>query len=400
MATRSGAGKPLILIVDDHPDNIAILRDRLQARGYATREATNGAEALAALTVSPLPDLILLDVMLPKMNGFEVARRIKADRELPFIPIIIQTALDTTEDKVVGLDSGADDYITKPINLAELEARVRSLLRIKSLQEEVERKKEELSTVNEQLVRIARTDGLTGIDNRRRLEERLTEAIEHAWRLNEPFACLMCDLDLFKSVNDTHGHQAGDAVLRQFAQLLREQAREIDRVGRYGGEEFMFILPGASANAAVVFAERVRKAVEGHTFSFAGEVIRRTMSCGVAGWPHPRIVDVGGLVRAADDALYAAKAAGRNRVVRWDDGMNGGGPSGGLRGTKEQAARHARDGGSGGAADDTPDQHRADDGDHRVNTSGGAGTERNGDGGSAGGRGHTPNQDRGAPPRA
>ncbi len=318
-----------ILIVDDHADNVVILRDRLRSRGYTTLEAHDGEEALRAVGMlddplppgTPLPDLILLDVMLPRLDGFEVARRVKANPELPFIPIIIQTALDTTEDMVVGLDAGADDYITKPINFAELEARMRSLLRIKSLQEQVERQKADLSAINDQLVRIARTDGLTGIDNRRRLEERLDEAFEHSRRFDEPFACVMCDLDRFKSVNDTYGHQAGDAILRQLAQLLREQAREIDRVGRYGGEEFMLVLPGASTDAAVAFAERVRKAVEGRTFSFAGTVIRRTISCGVAAWPHPAIADVAALVRAADAALYTAKARGRNRVVRFETGV-------------------------------------------------------------------------------
>jgi two-component system cell cycle response regulator len=320
-----------ILIVDDHADNVVILRDRLRSRGYMTLEAHDGEEALRAVgmfggplpTGTALPDLILLDVMLPRLDGFEVARRIKANLELPFIPIIIQTALDTTEDMVVGLDAGADDYITKPINFAELEARMRSLLRIKSLQEQVERQKADLSAINDQLVRIARTDGLTGIDNRRRLEERLDEAFEYSRRFDEPFACVMCDLDRFKSVNDTYGHQAGDAILRQLAQLLREQVREIDRVGRYGGEEFMLVLPGATADAAVAFAERVRKAVEGRTFSFAGTVIRRTISCGVAAWPHPAIADVAALVRASDDALYTAKARGRNRVVRFETGVGG-----------------------------------------------------------------------------
>jgi diguanylate cyclase (GGDEF)-like protein len=127
----------------------------------------------------------------------------------------------------------------------------------------------------------------------------------------------MCDVDKFKEVNDTYGHPAGDAVLRQVAQLLRSEAREVDRVGRYGGEEFMLVLPGANGAAATAAAERVRKAVEGHTFSFAGAVIRRTMSCGVASWPHPGIADVAALVCAADEALYAAKAQGRNRVTRW-----------------------------------------------------------------------------------
>jgi two-component system cell cycle response regulator len=394
-----------ILIVDDHPDNVVILRDRLVARGYVTTEAHDGEAALRAVGAfdeplpdgAALPDLILLDVMLPRVDGFEVARRIKSNRSLPFIPIIIQTALDTTEDMVVGLDSGADDYITKPINFAELEARIRSLLRIKSLQEEVERQKAELSTVNDQLVRIARTDGLTGIDNRRRLEERLEEAFEHSRRLDEPFACVMCDLDKFKSVNDTYGHQAGDAVLRQLAQLLRDQAREIDRVGRYGGEEFMLVLPGADVDAALAFAERVRKAVEGRTFSFAGAVIRRTMSCGVAAWPHPRIPDVPTLVRAADDALYAAKAQGRNRVVQWD-----------ARATPARAAPAAGAApdasGSGMVADDTSYDLRADDGDGEQRTSVSStsvsstshATERPAGGGPRGGSVHSPNKDRGA----
>jgi diguanylate cyclase (GGDEF)-like protein len=294
-----------ILIVDDHPDNVDLLQDRLEARGYSTLTAQDGEEALAVVEAGqPMPDLILLDIMLPRLTGLEVARLIKGNKELPFIPIIMQTALDSTEDKVEGLDAGADDYITKPINFAELEARVRSLLRIKSLQDQVER--------------LSKTDALTEIDNRRHLEQRLEETFEHSARMQEPFACVMCDLDKFKSVNDTHGHQAGDAVLRQLAALLKTAAREIDRVGRYGGEEFMLILPGATAEAAVTFAERVRKSVEEHTFAFDGGSVQRTISCGVAGWPHPRITNVDALVRAADDALYVAKERGRNCVIRFD----------------------------------------------------------------------------------
>ena len=320
------AGRVHILIVDDHPDNVDLLRDRLEARGYGTIVARDGEEALHAVGAlgQPLapgatfPDLILLDVMLPKVNGIEVARRIKANKSLPFTPIIMQTALDSTENKVEGLDAGADDYITKPINFAELEARVRSLLRIKSLQEEVERQKQELSAMNDRLLQIAQTDALTEIDNRRHIEQRLEEIFENAARLNEPFSMVMCDLDKFKHVNDTFGHQAGDVVLRQLAQILKTEAREIDRVGRYGGEEFVLLLPGTGAEAAVIFAERVRKAVEQRTFAFDGGSVHRTISCGVAGWPHPRIRDVDALICAADDALYVAKETGRNRVVRFD----------------------------------------------------------------------------------
>ena len=171
--------------------------------------------------------------------------------------------------------------------------------------------------MNDRLRHISQTDALTELDNRRYIEERLVEMFGHASRFGEPLACMMCDLDKFKPVNDTHGHQAGDAVLRQFAHLLRREAREIDRAGRYGGEEFIILLPGTSAEAATVFAERVRAATEATVFAFDGGTLRMTMSCGVAAWPHPSIESTDALVKAADDALYVAKETGRNRVVQF-----------------------------------------------------------------------------------
>jgi two-component system, cell cycle response regulator len=306
-----------ILVVDDHEDNVELLRMRLESWGFFVDIARDGAEALAAVERRP-PDLMLLDVMMPEIDGYEVARRVKTNPSLPFIPIIMQTALDATENKVEGLESGADDYITKPIDFAELRARMQSMLRIKRLQEALEERERELLEANERLRYMSQTDALTGLDNRRHLEERLDEMFEHAKRLHEPFSCVMCDLDRFKAVNDEHGHQAGDNVLKQFALILGQEAREIDRVGRYGGEEFMLLLPGTVLDAGVHFAERVRKAVEEHTFTFEGGSIKVTASFGVSAWPHPRIDHCEGLVRAADDALYVAKEAGRNRVVRFD----------------------------------------------------------------------------------
>jgi two-component system cell cycle response regulator len=306
-----------ILVVDDHEDNIEVLKVRLESWGYATASCSNGADALAYVEQSP-PDLILLDVMMPEISGIEVARRIKGNSKLPFIPIIMQTALDSTEDKVEGLEAGADDYITKPIDFAELKARLRSMLRIKRLQEALEEREKELLEVNERLRFMSQTDGLTGLDNRRHLNERIDEMFQHAQRLNEPFSLVMCDLDKFKSVNDTYGHQAGDEVLKQLARILKDEAREIDRVGRYGGEEFMLLLPGTVLDAAVTFAERVRKRIEAHTFTFDGGSLKRTASFGVSGWPHPTIGDSDALVRTADDALYVAKETGRNRVIRYD----------------------------------------------------------------------------------
>ncbi|HEY9515123.1 MAG TPA: diguanylate cyclase [Gemmatimonadaceae bacterium] len=308
---------PQLLIVDDHPDNVEVLKARLEALGYRTVCACDGGEALAQVAQSP-PDLILLDVMMPLIDGYEVARRIKADRSLPFIPIIMQTALDSTGSKVEGLGAGADDYITKPINFEELEARIRAMLRIKALQDEVKKSERDLAIANQRLQQMAVTDVLTGLFNRRHLDERLREMFDHSFRLHEPLAVVMFDLDDFKSVNDSFGHLAGDMVLQQLATLLRQVVREIDRVGRYGGEEFMAILPGTVLDAAVTFAERARQEVETQLFTYDGGTLHRTLSCGVAGWPHPRIQHRDELVKAADDALYVAKELGRNRVIRFD----------------------------------------------------------------------------------
>lgn len=320
MATEKvdgGTQKKKILVVDDHEDNVEVLRARLEARGYDVKGAMSGQEALDTIAAW-CPDMVLLDVMMPDMDGLEVVRRLKADRSLPFIPVIMQTALDSTERMVAGLEAGADDYVTKPIIFAELEARVRSLLRIKKLQQDLAEREKELSQMNDRLLQISLTDGLTGVDNRRALEQRLHEMFEHSLRLHEPVACVMCDIDHFKKVNDTYGHAAGDEVLKQFAEILRDEAREIDRVGRYGGEEFLLLLPGTVLEAAVTFAERVRHRVDAHTFSFEGGTLNRTVSFGVASWPHPRITGREEMLKAADDALYVAKEMGRNRVVRFD----------------------------------------------------------------------------------
>jgi GGDEF domain-containing protein len=230
-------------------DNIEIIATRLRfgAMRY-WRRAT--AQALA-LVNEHAPDLILLDVMLPDIDGYEISRRIKGSEELPFIPIILVTARDSTQDKVAGLDAGADDYLTKPINFPELEARVRSMLRIKRLQDELEEK-------NRELERLSISDGLTGLFNHRHIHGLLAEEFERVARTEDCMSVAMFDLDHFKAVNDTYGHQAGDRVLVELADILRETARDIDRLGRYGGEEFMALLPEtciedapSSSNASV-----------------------------------------------------------------------------------------------------------------------------------------------------
>jgi two-component system, cell cycle response regulator len=304
-----------ILVVDDHPDNVEIINARLSSRGFTVETATNGQEALDQVLANP-PHLILLDVMMPLMDGYEVARRIKQDEALPFIPIILVTARDSTADKVEGLDAGADDYLTKPINFPELEARVRSMLRIKRLQDELDQKNRELEVANKRLRRLSITDGLTELFNHRHMHELLHEEFERTKRSSEPLAVLMLDLDRFKSVNDTYGHPTGDVILYETARILRESAREIDMVGRYGGEEFIVILPGTDEEAAAQFAERVRASVAEHLFRDEANEVRMTVSGGVASYPGEGVGHPDMLIKRADQALYNSKTTGRDRITR------------------------------------------------------------------------------------
>lgn len=300
-----------VLVVDDSTDNLEILATRLRFRGYDVSTATRGEEALKLVEAHP-PDLILLDVMMPGIDGFEVARRIKRDPSLPFIPIILVTARDSTQDKVAGLDAGADDYLTKPINFPELEARVRSMLRIKELQDELGEK-------NRELEKLSISDGLTGLFNHRHIQDVVHDEFERAKRTGESLSVVMFDFDRFKDVNDTYGHQVGDRVLQEMAEILRKTAREIDKLGRYGGEEFIAVLPDTDLDDAVTFAERVRERVERYPFAVGrAEPLHLTVSAGAATYPNHGVYNPRTLIHQADQALYAAKAAGRNRVARYN----------------------------------------------------------------------------------
>ncbi len=316
MTTTDGGAEPArILVVDDVPDNVEILEARLSSRGYDVQTATNGEEALQQVKDGQ-PHLILLDVMMPGMDGREVARRIKDDETLPFIPIILVTALSEADDVVQGLESGADDYISKPYNFRELEARVRAMLRIKFLQDELDQKNRELELANKRLKKLSITDGLTELFNHRHVHQLLHDEFERSARTGESIAVVMMDLDRFKAVNDTYGHPTGDVILYETAQIIKETAREIDMVGRYGGEEFIAILPGTEEEAAAHFAERVRHAVESYEFRDGATLVRMTVSCGVASFPGEGVDEPEALLKAADAALYQAKHGGRNQVVR------------------------------------------------------------------------------------
>ncbi|HEU0302183.1 MAG TPA: diguanylate cyclase [Longimicrobium sp.] len=308
-------GPTRILVVDDIPDNVEILEARLASRGYEVVTAASGPQALQLVKDQP-PHLILLDVMMPEMDGHQVARHIKDDDGLPFIPIILVTALNEAEDVVQGLESGADDYIAKPYNFRELEARVRAMLRIKFLQDELDQKNRELELANRRLKKLSITDGLTELFNHRHVHELLHDEFERSARTGESIAVVMMDLDRFKAVNDTYGHPTGDVILYETAQIIKDTAREIDSVGRYGGEEFIAILPETDEEPAANFAERVRTAVEEHVFRDGATEVRMTVSCGVASVTAAGVDSPEALLKAADEALYQAKHGGRNQVVR------------------------------------------------------------------------------------
>ncbi|RPI01030.1 MAG: PleD family two-component system response regulator [Calditrichaeota bacterium] len=306
---------PKILVVDDIPVNIQLLQAFLATQNYKTFIARNGEEALQQVeTVEP--DLILLDVMMPKMNGFETCRQLKKSEKAKYTPIIMVTALNEIESKIRGIEAGADDFISKPFNKLELLARVRSLLRVKMLHDQLQEKISQLERAKERLRELALTDGLTGLYNYRHFKDVLSMEVRRAERHRISFSLIMFDIDYFKQYNDTHGHLAGDKVLQGIASLVSNNIRKIDVAARYGGEEFAVILPNTPAANARIVAEKLRKLVEQFPFEFQETQPnnRITISVGVSSYP------TGGrtfetLVACADKRLYLAKARGKNIVV-------------------------------------------------------------------------------------
>jgi len=315
MNNGKSQNKAKILVVDDIPVNVELQKAYLTSAGYEVVVALDGEEALEKV-LSERPDLILLDVMMPKLNGFEVCRILKNHRETQFIPIIMVTALKEVEDKVRGIEAGADDFISKPFNKMELMARVKSLLRIKFLHDELQKRMAELEEARDQLRQLAITDGLTGLYNYRYFKEQWNQEIIRAQRHSLSLSLIMIDIDHFKLYNDTHGHLAGDEVLRAIGHLIRSNIRKIDIPARYGGEEFAVILPETAKAPATFVAEKLRKLVEEcpipHEEKQPGGKL--TISLGVSTFPDDgqspeQLIDV------ADQRLYKAKQNGRNRVV-------------------------------------------------------------------------------------
>jgi diguanylate cyclase (GGDEF)-like protein len=321
-----------VLIVDDDPAHVQHVRQGLAPHGYRFREARDGAQALSAIR-EHRPDLILMDVEMPGLGGVEVCRIIKAnsgDGGFGFIPVILMTARQAA-GKVEGLELGADDYLVKPFDMLELGARVKSMLRLKALQDALVEKNRELDKANKELARkreellaLSRTDALTGLSNRRYFEERIQEEFARARRYRAPLSLVMLDIDYFKRINDTYGHPFGDEVLRAVAQVTRARLREVDMLARYGGEELIALLPETSPADALRACERVREAIEGLQLEYQAQdgtkkEVRCTASLGLASIPSPTLQTPEELMRAADECLYAAKGAGRNRVRQHEE---------------------------------------------------------------------------------
>ncbi len=304
-----------ILLVDDIAINLELQKAYLKGAGYEVIMAMDGEEALKKV-YTEMPDLILLDIMMPKKNGYEVCRILKNDPATRFIPIIMVTALKDIEDKIRGIEAGADDFISKPFNKTELMVRVRSLLRLKFLHDELENKVEQLDKARKRLQQLAVTDGLTGLYNYRYFRSQLEHELARAKRHQLKLSLIMLDIDFFKNYNDTNGHPAGDEVLAKIATAVKENVRQIDVPCRYGGEEFILILPDTDKSAAVVVAEKIRKLIE--TMPFANEKAQPggclTVSVGVASYPEDGTIS-DQLIEKVDQHLYAAKQSGRNKVV-------------------------------------------------------------------------------------
>jgi diguanylate cyclase (GGDEF)-like protein len=292
-----------VLVADDSLVIRSVLRKQLEDYGHEVIEAVDGVDALRAVR-GLAPDIVLLDVEMPNLDGHQVLAQLQADAATADIPVVFLTGRSSTDDVVEGLRLGAHDYRGKPFEPAELLARVSAALRVKRLQDELKER-------NADLERLSRTDTLTGLPNRRHLQERLVEAAASAVRRNDTMAVLMVDVDHFKRVNDTFGHEAGDRVLHDVAATLQRACRAEDVVGRWGGEEFLVVAPITTAAGAGVLAERVRAAVATEPVQLAEAECPITVSIGVAAGTG----DVEGLLRKADAALYASKDGGRNRVT-------------------------------------------------------------------------------------
>jgi two-component system cell cycle response regulator len=306
--------KGKLLLVEDSEAQGAHIRATLERQGYEVIWAQSGIEGLK-LARSDRPDLIVLDVVMQDMDGLAVCRWLKMSAESRDIPIIMLTVRGELQERVEGLNIGADDYLPKPFADEELDARIFAALRVKLAERELKKRNAELQGMLHHVEALAITDPLTGLFNRRRFDDVLKREFAITKRYTTPLTCLMVDVDHFKRINDLYGHDAGDRVLCGVASRLSQRLREVDTAARFGGEEFAILLPQTPKQGAMIVAERIAAVVRREHFEFVDGSASVTVSVGVA-----ESRDVSGnapesLVKAADSALYLAKSRGRDQVV-------------------------------------------------------------------------------------
>lgn len=288
-----------ILVVDDNLNNVRLLTDILEDENFTVYTADNGA-AVLAMVHKLKPDVILLDIMMPGLDGFEVCKLLKNDFDSKDIPVIMVTAKTEGIDIKKSLEMGAFDYIKKPIDEIEVIARVQSAIWFKQTQDK--------------LKEMAMKDGLTGLYNHALLIELFEKEIDKQQRNNGSISFAMIDIDDFKKINDTYGHISGDTVLKELSNILMSSVRGGDIVGRYGGEEFSIVFPGIDEQNAFQLCERIRKEVEDFNFEIGIETVKITISIGINFNELKGIINKREIIQKADEALYRAKHNGRNRV--------------------------------------------------------------------------------------
>ncbi len=293
--------KPSVLIVDDTPKNIQLAAAVLKHEGYSLFFATRGEEALEVLNKETI-DLVLMDVMMPDMDGFETTRQLKQNVELATIPIIFLTAKSDKQSIQTGFDIGGVDYITKPFHDVELIARVRTHMKIRQMSQD-------LKLAADKLYHLANTDALTGIANRLKFNTIAEHQVEMAKRYHDPFSIIFFDIDHFKQINDAFGHAFGDEVLKVLSDSVEKDIRKSDLLARWGGEEFIIIMPQTKKDHAQQLAEKLRETIEQKPMG--AHAI--TCSFGISEWCEGEELDA--VLQRADEALYRAKAEGRNRVI-------------------------------------------------------------------------------------
>jgi two-component system cell cycle response regulator len=300
-----------ILIVEDNSVSRKYLENALKQAGYTVESVENGRKAFEIFNKKFFP-FVLTDWMMPEMNGLDLCRAIRRKPNKRYVFIVLLTARDSKEDIINGLQAGADDYLTKPVNYAELIARLNSGMRILELEKN-------LREANKKIKILSITDPLTGCFNRGYMTKRLSQEIKRGMRYNHPLSVVFCDIDHFKEVNDTYGHQAGDYILKEFVRCILDTIRdELDWLSRYGGEEFLIVLPETNLDQAYRVAERIRKRIAQQEIIWKEEVIHLTASFGVTGIDNyePEIeITPETLIQQADKNMYRSKQEGRNRTT-------------------------------------------------------------------------------------